>query len=168
MAKSKDKKKDKKQTGGKQIIVQNKKVRHEYHIHEEYETGIMLSGSEVKSLRQGLCSIGESYAKDEGGEIYLLNLYIGEYSHVGPRFQHKTHRPRKLLLHKREINKIIGSIMKKGMTIVPLSLYFNPDGRVKVALGLATGKKLHDKRQDAKDRDWNRDKQRLLRGRGDI
>ena len=146
-------------------VAENRRARFEYFIEEVFEAGIALSGTEVKSLRSGVGSIAESYAHVQGGEAWLVNANIPEFSH-GNRFNHEPKRPRKLLLHEREIEKMIGAVERKGMTLVPLSVYFNSRGRAKVELALAKGKQVHDKRQTMKDRDWQRDKARLLRERG--
>ncbi len=148
---------------GRKFVAQNRKARHNYHIAERFESGIALTGTEVKSLRQGRASMGEAYAVERGGEIYLLNAHIAEYD-AGGRFNHEPTRARKLLLKKREIRKLIGSLRRGGMTLVPLSLYFNERGRAKVEIALASGKRKHDKRATEKERDWQRSKQRLLRG----
>ena len=144
---------------------QNRKARHDYFINERVEAGLVLVGTEVKALREGRGNITESYAGEKGGEIFLFNAYIPEYGPAS-RFNHEPRRPRKLLLHKREARKLIGAAARKGVTLVPLSIYFNDRGRAKVELALATGKKQHDKRDTIKERDWNRQKQRLMRGRG--
>ena len=146
-------------------VAENRRARFEYFIEEVFEAGIALSGTEVKSLRSGVGSIAESYAHVQGGEAWLVNANIPEFSH-GNRFNHEPKRPRKLLLHEREIVKMIGAVERKGMTLIPLSIYFNSRGRAKVELALAKGKQTHDKRQTIKDRDWQRDKARLLRDRG--
>ncbi len=146
-------------------VAENRRARFEYFIEEVFEAGIALSGTEVKSLRFGEGSIAEAYAEVRGGEAWLVNANIPEFSH-GNRFNHVPKRPRKLLLHEREIEKMIGAVERKGMTMVPLSIYFNSRGRAKVELALAQGKQTHDKRQTIKDRDWQRDKARLLRDRG--
>ena len=146
-------------------VAENRRARFEYFIEEVFEAGIALSGTEVKSLRSGVGSIAESYAHVQGGEAWLVNANIPEFSH-GNRFNHEPKRPRKLLLHEREIEKMIGAVERKGMTLIPLSVYFNSRGRAKVELALAKGKQTHDKRQTIKDRDWQRDKARLLRDRG--
>ena len=146
-------------------VAENRRARFEYFIEEVFEAGIALSGTEVKSLRSGVGSIAESYAHVQGGEAWLVNANIPEFSH-GNRFNHEPKRPRKLLLHEREIEKMIGAVERKGMTLIPLSIYFNSRGRAKVELALAKGKQTHDKRQTIKDRDWQRDKARLLRDRG--
>jgi SsrA-binding protein len=141
------------------------RARFDYFIEETFEAGIALSGTEVKSLRFGEGTIAESYAEVRDGECWLINANIPEFSH-GNRFNHEPRRPRKLLLHAREIEKMIGAVERKGMTLIPLSVYFNSRGRAKVELALARGKQTHDKRQTIKDRDWQRDKARLLRERG--
>ncbi len=147
------------------LVAENRKARFNYDIEERLEAGIQLTGSEVKSLRTGKANIAESYASDEGGEIYLINAHIAEYAQAR-RDGHAPTRPRKLLLHKREIDKLLGAIQRQGMTLVPLRLYFNARGIAKVELGLARGKKIHDKRDTEKKRDWERQKGRLLREKG--
>src|SRR6478672_7519298 len=127
------------------IVADNRKARFNYEIGEVFEAGIALTGTEVKSLRTGKATIGESYADSRGGEIWLVNANIAEYLQAG-RFNHAPKRPRRLLLHKRQINKLIGAVEREGMTLVPLKLYFNEKGRAKVEIALAKGKKLHDKR----------------------
>jgi SsrA-binding protein len=127
---------------------------------------LQLTGTEVKSLRKGQANIAESYASSEQGGLWLINSYIPEYPGAGPFFQHEPRRRRKLLLHKKEIHKLSLAVERKGMTIVPLELYFNPRGIAKLKLAVAEGKKLHDKREDAKKRDWNREKARLMRDKG--
>ena len=149
----------------RKIVAENRKARHAYEIQEVFEAGIALSGSEVKSLRQGKSNIAESYATEQGGEIYVINAYIPGYAEAN-RFNHEERRPRKLLLHKREIAKLIGAVRREGMTLVPLRLYFNDRGRAKLELALARGRKLHDKREVEKARDWDRQKGRLLREKG--
>jgi len=149
----------------RKIAAENRKARHNYFVDETLEAGIALVGTEIKSLRTGKANITDAYAAPDAGELYLLNSYIPEYSH-GNRFNHETRRPRKLLLHKREIGKLIGLTTRGGITLVPLSIYFNEKGRAKVELAVARGKKLHDKRASEKDRDWQREKSRLLRDRG--
>ncbi|WP_032112724.1 SsrA-binding protein SmpB [Candidatus Paracaedibacter symbiosus] len=144
------------------IVAQNRRARFDYFILEEFEAGIMLVGSEVKSLRSGKASINESHAGEMKGELYLFNANIPEYTQANS-FNHEAKRPRKLLLRYREIQKLIGAIQRKGMTIVPLSVYFNTKGLAKVALGLAKGKNVVDKRETIKERDWQRDKSRILR-----
>ncbi|TDI61740.1 MAG: SsrA-binding protein SmpB [Alphaproteobacteria bacterium] len=147
------------------VIAVNRKARHEYFITDTLEAGIMLEGSEVKSLRGGETTVGDSYAEIVEGEMFLVNAYIPQYKQAG-QFNHETKRPRKLLLHKKQIERLGGLIKRGGMTIVPLQLYFNEKGRAKVELGIAKGKKLHDKRQTEKSRDWNRQKARLMREKG--
>ena len=149
----------------RKIVAENRKARHAYEIQEVFEAGIALSGSEVKSLRQGKSNIAESYATEQGGEIYVINAYIPGYAEAN-RFNHEERRPRKLLLHKREIAKLIGAVRREGMTLVPLKLFFNDRGRAKLELALARGRKLHDKREVEKARDWDRQKGRLLREKG--
>src|SRR5207253_2920435 len=144
------------------IIADNRKARFNYEIGEVFEAGIALTGTEVKSLRVGKASIGESYADARGGELWLYNSNISEYRQAG-RFNHAPKRPRKLLLHKRQINKLVGAVEREGMTVVPLKLYFNEKGRAKVEIGLAKGKKLHDKRETERKRSWQRERGRLLR-----
>ena len=144
------------------IVAQNRKARFNFHIGETFEAGIALSGSEVKSLRSGKATIAESYADARAGEIWLVNANIPEYAQAG-RFTHAPKRPRKLLLHARQINRLVGAVEREGMTIVPLKLYFNKRGRAKVEIALARGKKLHDKRDTEKKRDWQRERGRLMR-----
>lgn len=147
------------------VVAENRKARFNYEIGESLEAGIALAGSEVKSLRQGKATIAESYADTRGGEIWLVNANIPEYLQAG-RFNHPPKRPRKLLLQRRQINKLLGAVEREGMTIVPLRLYFNEKGRAKVQLALARGKKLHDKRATEKKRSWERERGRLLRQKG--
>jgi SsrA-binding protein len=147
------------------LVADNRKARFHYAIGEVFEAGIALTGSEVKSLRTGKANIGESYASTRDGELWLLNSNISEYKQAG-RFNHEPKRPRKLLLHKRQIGKLIGAVEREGMTVVPLKLYFNDKGRAKVEIALARGKKLHDKRETEKKRDWQREKGRLMRQKG--
>jgi SsrA-binding protein len=147
-------------------VAENRKARYEYFITETYEAGIMLSGTEVKSLRKGQANITEAYASEENGGMALINCYIPELNSVGRFFQHEPRRPRRLLLHKREIAKMIIATQRKGMTIIPLAIYFNDRGMAKLKLGLGEGKKLHDKRATEKTRDWNREKQRVMRDKG--
>ena len=149
----------------RKVVAENRRARFDYAIEEVFEAGIALTGTEVKSLRFGEGSIAESYAEVKDGEVWLINSNVPEFSH-GNRFNHEPKRPRKLLLHHREIEKLLGAVERKGMTLIPLSIYFNARGRAKVELALAKGKQTHDKRQTIKDRDWQRDKARLLRDRG--
>ncbi len=146
-------------------VAENRRARYDYFIEDKLEAGLMLTGTEVKSLRAGEATIAESYAEVRGGEVWLVNANVPEFSH-GNRFNHEPKRPRKLLLNEREIAKLTGAVERKGMTLVPLSIYFNGRGRAKVELGLAKGKNAADKRQSTKDRDWQRDKARLMRERG--
>src|SRR6516162_5755388 len=147
------------------VIADNRKARFNYEIGDVLEVGIALTGTEVKSLRQGKAAIAESYADARNGEIWLINCNIAEYLQAG-RFNHAPKRPRRLLLHRRQINKLSGAVEREGMTLVPLKLYFNEKGRAKVELALARGKKLHDKRETEKKRSWERDRSRLLRAKG--
>lgn len=149
----------------RKVVAENRKARRNYEIEETFESGIVLSGTEVKSLRTGKANIAESYASDENGELFLLNAYIPEYAEAS-RFNHEPRRPRKLLLHRKEIHKLLVGIQREGMTIVPLRLYFNDRGIAKVEIGLARGRKLHDKREVERKRDWNRQKARLMREKG--
>ena len=144
------------------VVAENRRARYDYFIEDKFEAGIALTGTEVKSIRQGEGSIAESYATFEGEEIWLIHSHIPEYSH-GNRMNHEPRRKRKLLLNKREIAKLHGAVTRQGLTLVPLSLYFNGRGRAKVELALARGKKAHDKRETVKERDWKREQQRLLR-----
>lgn len=146
-------------------VAENRRARFDYFIEQTYEAGIALTGTEVKSLRFGEGSIAEAYAEVNDGGVWLVNSNIPEFSH-GNRFNHEPKRPRKLLLHEREINKLHGAVAREGMTLVPLSIYFNGRGRAKVELALAKGKKAHDKRDSIKERDWKREQGRLLRDRG--
>ncbi|MCK0099278.1 SsrA-binding protein SmpB [Qipengyuania sp. S6317L1] len=145
-------------------VAENRRARFDYHIEEKFEAGLALQGTEVKALRAGQATIAESYAEVRDGEVWLINSNIPEYSH-GNRQNHEPRRPRKLLLNGREINKLFGAVERKGMTLVPLSIYFNRTGRAKVELALAKGKQAHDKRATIKERDWKRDKARLMRER---
>ncbi|MBM3485457.1 MAG: SsrA-binding protein SmpB [Alphaproteobacteria bacterium] len=147
------------------VAAQNRKARHDYFIEESLEAGIVLTGSEVKALRDGRANINDAYAAERGGEIFLVNAHIPEYKEAGP-FGHEPRRARKLLLHGRQIGKLIGAIQREGMTLVPLRIYFNQRGRAKVELGLAKGKKKADRRESIKERDWDRQKARLLRSKG--
>ncbi|PLX36767.1 MAG: SsrA-binding protein [Hyphomicrobiales bacterium] len=153
------------QAGKRKVVADNRKARFNYEILDTVEAGIMLSGTEVKSLREGKANIAEAYAGPSGLELFLFNAYIPEYLQAN-RFNHETRRPRKLLLHKRQIARLLAAIQKEGMTLVPLKLYFNDRGRAKLELGLARGKKVHDKRETEKKRDWQREKARLMRDRG--
>jgi len=147
------------------VVAHNRKARFNYEIGETIEAGIALTGTEVKSLRTGKATIAESYADARRGEIWLVNANIAEYLQGG-RFNHAPKRARKLLLHKRQINKLTGAVEREGMTLVPLKLYFNEKGRAKIEIALAKGKKLHDKRETEKKRSWERERGRLLRAKG--
>ena len=141
------------------VVAENRRARFDYHIEDKFEAGLALQGTEVKALRAGEATIAESYAEVQDGEVWLINSNIPEYSH-GNRQNHEPRRPRKLLLNARQIGKLFGAVERKGMTLVPLSIYFNGQGRAKVELALAKGKQAHDKRATIKDRDWKRDKAR--------
>lgn len=146
----------------KKIVAENRRARFDYHIEDTTEAGIALTGTEVKSLRFGEGSIAESYAEVKNGEVWLINSNVPEFSH-GNRFNHEPKRARKLLLHEREIARFTGAVERKGMTLVPLSVYFNGRGRAKVELALAKGKNVADKRATIKERDWKREQSRLMR-----
>ena len=147
------------------VVADNRKARFNYEILDTLEAGIALTGTEVKSLRQGKATIGEAYAGPSGEELFLFNAYIPEYLQAN-RFNHETRRPRRLLLHKRQIDKLIGATQREGFTVIPLKIYFNERGRAKVELGLGRGKKLHDKRETEKKRSWDRERARLMREKG--
>ena len=144
------------------VVADNRKARFNYEIVDTLEAGIALTGTEVKSLRQGKATIGEAYAGPSGEELFLFNAYIPEYLQAN-RFNHETRRPRRLLLHKRQVDKFIGATQREGFTVIPLKIYFNEKGRAKVELGLGRGKKLHDKRESEKKKDWDRERARLMR-----
>jgi SsrA-binding protein len=150
--------------GDEKYVALNRRARHDYLIQDTLEAGIELSGTEVKVLRQGLASIAEAYAAERGEEFYLLNAHFPEYP--ASRFNHEPRRPRRLLLHRREIDRLLGAIKRDGITVVPLSIYFNERGRAKVELGVAKGKRKSDKREAEKSRDWQRSRARLLREHG--
>jgi len=150
----------------RKLVAENRKARHEFFLTDTWEAGIMLTGTEVKSLRKGQSNIGESYASFEDGGLYLVNSYIPEYTQAGRFFQHEPRRKRRLLLRKAELAKIFQAIERKGMTIVPVEMYFNARGIAKLKLALAEGKKLTDKRQDAAKREWQRQKARIMREKG--
>ena len=149
----------------RKTVAENRRARFDYHIDQVFEAGIALTGTEVKSLRFGEGSIAESYAEVKDEQVWLVNSNVPEFAH-GNRFNHEPKRPRKLLLHEREINKLHGAVARNGMTLVPLSIYFNARGRAKVELALAKGKKDPDKRASIKEREWKREQGRLLRDRG--
>lgn len=148
------------------VVAENRRARHDYFIEDTFEAGIQLTGTEVKSLRLGRCSINEAHVAPSGNEIVMHNSHIPEYEPAHHKQQHAPRRARKLLLHRSEINKLNGSVTQKGYTIVPIKLYFNKNGLAKILIGLAKGKKQHDKREDMKQKDWNRSKQRVLREKG--
>lgn len=155
-----------KNEGGRRVVAENRQARHEYFLTDTFEAGLQLTGTEVKSLRRGQSNIGESYASVEDGGLWLINSYIPEYQGAGRFFQHEPRRKRRLLLHAKEIHKLAIAVDRQGMTIVPVELYFNERGIAKLKIALAQGKKLHDKRETAKKRDWNREKARLMREKG--
>jgi SsrA-binding protein len=155
-----------KKDDGRRVVAENRKARHEYFITDTWEAGLELKGTEVKSLRRGQANIAESYASAEDGGLFLINAHIPEYQGAGRFFQHEPRRKRRLLLHKSEIAKLATAVERKGMTIVPLELYFNQRGIAKLKLALAEGKKLHDKREVAAKRDWSRQKARIMREKG--
>ncbi len=155
----------KKKDDENKVVADNRKARYSYAIESTLEAGLMLTGSEVKSLRAGKAMIAESHAYAKDGEIFLVNAHIPEYT-MANRFNHEPRRVRKLLLRKTEVRKLAAAVQREGMTLVPLRVYFNRRGIAKIELGLAKGKKLHDKRETEKARDWARDKQRLMRAKG--
>ena len=163
------KKTDKKKSGmisTNQTVAVNKQARFNYAIEDTFEAGIMLVGTEVKSLRLGHANIAESYVGPKDGEIWIFNMNIPEYQQAGPKMQHEPQRPRKLLLHKREVDKLLGSGSRAGYAIIPTKIYFNKKGLAKLEIGLGKGKQLHDKRETIKRRDWNRDKARIMKDKG--
>jgi len=147
------------------LIAENRRARYDYFLEDNLEAGLALTGSEVKSLRNGRANIAESYADVEGQEIVLINADIPPYPQAG-RFNHEPRRPRKLLLHRKQIDKLIGAVQREGRTLIPVKLYWNDKGVAKLEIALAKGKKAHDKREAVAERDWQRDKARLLRDRG--
>jgi len=153
------------EASGHKLIAENRRARFDYFLDDRVEAGISLTGTEVKSLRLGRANIAESYASVEGDEIVLINAYIPEYAPAS-RFNHEPRRPRKLLLHRKQINRLIGAVQREGRTIIPVRLYWNDKGRAKLELALAKGKKLHDKRESEAERDWKRDQGRLMREKG--
>lgn len=150
---------------GRKLIAENRRARFDYFIEESLEAGLSLTGSEVKSLRLGRANVAEAYAAVEGREIVLINAYIPEYA-AASRFNHEPRRPRKLLLHRKQIDRLIGAVNRDGRTIIPMRLYWNDKGLAKLELAVAKGKKAHDKREAQADRDWQRDKARLMREKG--
>jgi SsrA-binding protein len=151
--------------GGITVKGDNRRARHDYELLETFEAGIELVGSEVKSLRGSSVNLGEAYAAMKGNELYLINSNIPEYREAN-RFNHDPKRPRRLLLHRKQIDRLAVGVLREGLTIIPLKLFFNPRGRVKVDVALAKGRQLHDKRENSKQRDWDREKGRLLRDKG--
>ncbi len=147
------------------LIAENRRARYDYFIEETLEAGLSLTGSEVKSLRLGRANVAESYAAVEGRELVLVNAYIPEYA-AASRFNHEPRRPRKLLMHRRQIDRLLGSVNREGRTLIPMRLYWNDKGLAKLELAVAKGKKNHDKREAEADRDWQRDKARLMREKG--
>ncbi len=147
------------------VAADNRKARHNFAIEDTVEAGLALTGSEVKSLRAGRANINEAYARPVGGELFLVNAHINEYAQAGPA-NHEPRRPRKLLLHRREVDRLLGAVQREGATVVPLKLYFNERGTAKLLVGLAHGKRRHDKRETEKKRDWERQRGRLLREKG--
>jgi SsrA-binding protein len=164
MAKKKDSKKG--LISKNQTVSDNRRARFDYQIEEKFEAGIMLVGTEVKSLRHGQCSINEAYVGPQRGEIWIFNANIPIYAQAGQALQHEPQRARKLLLKKREVDKLLGAVQREGYTIVPMRVYFNNRGLAKVEIALAKGKKMHDKRETEKKRDWGREKNRLMREKG--
>ena len=148
------------------VVANNKKARFDYFLKDTLEAGIVLTGTEVKSLRHGQCSLNEAYISEDHNELYLINATIPIYNPAGAHLQHQPKRKRKLLVHKRELNKFIGSVQKAGTTIVPTKIYFDKRGMVKIEIALAEGKKNYDKRDTVKDREWNRQKGRIMRDKG--
>lgn len=145
-------------------VADNRRARFDYFLEEKFEAGIQLTGTEVKALRHGQCSFNECYAAEKQGEIWLYNCYIAPYNPAGAHLQHEPKRPRRLLLNKKQINKLAGSIKREGYTLVPVKIYFNSRGLAKVEIALAKGKAEHDKRNTIKQREWNREKSKVLRG----
>jgi len=162
--------KDKKKSGGlistDKMVAENKRARFDYHLEDKFEAGIVLVGTEVKTLRHGQCMIAESHIGPKDGELYLLNAHIPEYQQASQQLQHDPKRPRKLLLKKRERDKLMGAVSREGYTIVPTKIYFDKKGLAKLEIALAKGKQTKDKRETIKQRDWNRQKSRILRDRG--
>jgi len=161
MTKKKDKKGGMLSTNA--VVAVNKQARYNYHLEDVFEAGIMLVGTEVKSLRLGQASIAEAHVAPTQGAIYIHNLHIPEYQQAGPKMQHDPKRIKKLLLHKREIDKLMGSVTRGGYTIIPTKIYFDKKGLAKVEIALARGKKLHDKRETEKQRDWDKQKSRVMK-----
>ncbi len=148
------------------IAAENRRARHDYAIESTLDAGIILAGTEVKALRTGRANLVDAFAQEKGGELFLYNAYIPEYQASSRHLTHEPRRPRKLLVHRRELARLIGAVTREGMTLVPLSIYFNERGLAKVQLALGKGKKLYDKRAAEKERDWRREKSRAMRERG--
>lgn len=146
-------------------VAQNRRARHDYFIEDRMEAGLVLTGTEVKSMRLGRGSIAEAYVADKGGELYLVGAHIPEYE-AASRFNHEPRRPRKILVRRREMAKLLGQVRRDGYTLVPLEIYFNERGLAKLEFGLARGKRKVDKRETTKARDWQRQKSRLMRNKG--
>lgn len=155
-----------KQNDNRRTVAENRRARYEFAVGDVFEAGVQLTGTEVKSLRTGKANIAESYASVENNGIFLINAHIPEYRQAGPFYQHDPRRPRRLLLHKSEIAKLAQAVERQGMTMVPLELYFNDRGIAKLKLAIAQGKKVHDKRETERKRDWQREKARLMREKG--
>jgi SsrA-binding protein len=156
---------DKGEAGKNKLIAENRRARFDYYLEQTYEAGLSLTGTEVKALREGRANIAESYASAEGRDLVLINAYIPEYGPAN-QFNHDPRRPRRLLLHRKEIDKMLGAVQRDGRTLIPTKLYFNDKGRVKLELALGKGKKAHDKREVEAARDWKREQGRLMRDRG--
>ncbi|MBS0361694.1 MAG: SsrA-binding protein SmpB [Proteobacteria bacterium] len=148
------------------LIAENRRARYDYFLEQSFEAGLVLTGSEVKSLRNGRANIAESYAAVEGDEIMLVNADIPPYAQAGPHFNHEPRRPRKLLLKRKEIDRLIGAVQREGRTLIPTKLFWSDKGLAKLEVAVATGKKAHDKREATAERDWQRDKARLMREKG--
>lgn len=149
-----------------QTVADNRRAKFDYHLEDKFEAGLVLTGTEVKSLRHGQCMIAESHIAEKDGALHLLNAHIPEYQQASQLLQHEPRRPRKLLLKKREHDRLMGAVNREGYTIIPVRLFFDAKGLAKLEIALAKGKKQHDKRETEKKRDWNRDKQRIMRDRG--
>ena len=156
---------EKPKTDRYRLVAENRKARYEYFIQEEVEAGLVLTGTEVKSLREGRSTISDAYAGEQNGALWLFNVNIPEYT-AGNRFNHEPKRARKLLLHEKQINKLLGQIKIKGLTLIPLKMYFNSRGIAKILLGLGKGKKEYEKRESTKDREWQRAQRQILKNRG--
>ena len=156
---------DKGEAGKNKLIAENRRAHFDYYLEQTYEAGLSLTGTEVKALREGRANIAESYASAEGREFVLINAHIPEYGPAN-RFNHEPRRPRKLLLHRKEIDKLLGAVQREGRTLIPTRLYFNDKGLVKLELCMAKGKQAHDKREVSAARDWKREQGRLMRDRG--